>query len=162
MVVMGISIGTRLNGIAVIAGNEFEAAQMFSICGRWSPKKIDGFLRVYKRYIRRHRVSIVVIKIPKPSHFTLALKQLIRAVDTYVKKQGCLIEYTTIEQIKKAEPSIKNRNDVREFVVATYPELLLTKHKDIQNKQPYYMKLFEATIVAHIENMRNGVDTTNG
>ncbi len=154
MPVLGISIGTRRNGVAVIRGSELESAQIHSICGKWSSKKREAFIGVFRRYVSRYCIDTIVIKIPKQSHFTLALKQLIRAVDEYVKKQGCLIEYTTIENIKHAEPSIKNRNHLREFVVSRYPELAHEKNRDIRNKQPYYMKLFEATIVAHIESMR--------
>lgn len=106
---------------------------------------------MYKRYVKRYRITTVVIKIPKPSHFTLALKQLIRLVDQYIKSQGCLVEYITIEQIKQHDPSIKNRTHLRERVVERFPELLHEKHKDIQNKQPYYMRLFEAVLVADIQ-----------
>jgi hypothetical protein len=109
---------------------------------------------MYARYIVRYQISFVVVKIPKASHFTLAVKQLLTALEAYVQKQGCMISYTTIEDIKRKEPSIKNKEQLREFVVNTYPELLRIKRKDINNKQPYYMKLFEATMVAHIETIR--------
>jgi hypothetical protein len=108
---------------------------MFSIVGKWSPAKIDKFIRVYKRYIRRYSVSLVIINVQKSSHFSLALKQLIRVVEEYLKKQGCRIEYLTIEQIKQYEPSIKNRNDLREYVVSEYPDLLHKKLKDVRNRQ---------------------------
>lgn len=155
MRVLGVSIGTRRNGVAVISGTELEVAHIHSICGRWSNKKAVAFLNLYKRYVKRYRITTVIIKIPKPSHFTLALKQLIRLIDQYVKSQGCLIEYMTIEQIKEQEPFIKNRTHLRERVVERFPELLHEKHKDIQNKQPYYMRLFEAVLVADIQSRSN-------
>jgi hypothetical protein len=154
MVVLGISISTRRNGIAVVEGNELKAALIRSRCERWSPQKIHYFIRIYKRYIRLYGVTTVVIKIPRPSHFSLALKQLIQAVDEYVKKQGCLIAYTTIEEIKQRVPSIKNRNELRKFAVSQYPELINELNKDRRNRQPYYMRMFEATIIAHIESNR--------
>lgn len=101
MTVLGISFGTRRNGVAVLSGTELFAAQVHSICGKWSPKKRDAFIGIFRRYIRHYQISKVIIKVPKKFHFTLGLKQLIAALDSYVKSQGCLIAYTTIEQIKK-------------------------------------------------------------
>lgn len=152
MRLLGISIGTRSNGIAVLNGNELEAAQVHSLNERWSKGKIVAIIAIYDKYTRKYSIDKIIVKSPKSSHFTLALKQLIKAIDAYVKQQGCLVEYTTIEKIKAAEPTIKNRRHIREFVVAKYPELIHEMRKDIKNKQPYYMKLFEATIVADIGN----------
>ncbi|SJZ77790.1 hypothetical protein SAMN04488132_104227 [Sediminibacterium ginsengisoli] len=154
MRVLGISIGTRRNGFAVIADNVLEVAHVRSRRDRWSPKKLQSLLTLYTRYIRRHHITNIVVKTPKHSHFTAALKQLIKALETYAKERGCLVQLTTIEHIKSQEPSIKNRNHLREFVVATYPKLVDKKDKDIKNRQPYYMKMFEATIVAHLESSR--------
>ncbi|MGV8130597.1 MAG: hypothetical protein ACP5N7_00675 [Candidatus Pacearchaeota archaeon] len=150
MRVLGISIGTRSNGTAVLNGAELEAAQIHSFNERWSKGKIAAIIAIFDRYTQKHAIEKIVVKTPKSSHYTLALKQLIKAIDTYVKSQGCMLEYTTIEHIKAAEPAIKTRRHIREFVVAKYPELIHEMRKDIKNKQPYYMKLFEATIVADI------------
>lgn len=158
MRVLGISIGTRSNGVAVLNGSELEAAQVHSLNERWSKGKIAAIIAIYDKYTRKYNIDKIVVKAPKSSHFTLALKQLIKAIDEYVKQQGCLVEYTTIEKIKTAEPTIKNRRHIREFVVTKYPELIHEMRKDIKNKQPYYMKLFEATIVADICNrMRDDI-----
>jgi hypothetical protein len=150
MVVLGISIGTRRNGIAVIKKEQLEIAQIHSLNERWSKSKIAAIVSQYDKYVRQFEVSKIIIKVPKPSHFSLALKQLLKAVDTYVKKQGCLVQYITIKDIKTAQPSIRVRRDLRTFVVDKYPVLIHEMNKDIKNRQPYYMKLFEAVVIADI------------
>ena len=151
MAVLGISIGTRRNGIAVIRAGQLEAAKMHSLVDRWSPHKSKAILATYDKYVQRYSVRTIVVKTPKASHFTLAIKQLIRELNAYVLKQGCLIEYKTIEHIKAAEPSIKNRNKIFHLVVEKYPLLSRELRMETKNKHPYYyMKMFEAVIVAHL------------
>lgn len=102
MPTIGISIGTRRNGIAVIKNRKLRTAQVHTLNERWSKHKLAAFISLYDRYIQQYNVSVVVVKSPKSSHFTLAIKELLKALDSYAKKQGCRIKYTTITQISKS------------------------------------------------------------
>lgn len=148
MAILGVSVGTRRNGIAVIKDDELHAAQVHTLNDRWSNHKCAALIALYHKYVRDYRVRLVIVKTPKPSHFTLALKQLIRALDAYVKKQGCLVEYTTIQQMKAQEPAIKNKRELGQVVAERYPILVHEFHRELKLKQPYYTKLFEAVMAA--------------
>lgn len=152
--ILGISLGTRHNGLAVVQGKQLEAAQVHSFNARWSKSKLNAILSLYDRYVREYHIHKMIVKIPKASHLSLAIKQIIRAIDMYVKQQGCLVEYTTITKIKSSELKIKNKRDLRKIVVELYPMLIYEMQKEIKNQQPYYTKIFEATIAAHIESVR--------
>lgn len=147
--ILGISLGTRTNGIAIINGKELEVAHVHAFNERWSKVKLAAIMAVYDRYVREHAVRSIVVKIPKSSHLSLAIKQLIRAIDAYIKKQGCLVEYTTITKIKAKEPGVKNKRELWNLVVERYPMLIHEMRREVKNRQPYYTKLFEAVIVAH-------------
>jgi hypothetical protein len=149
MTILGISIGTRRNGIAVLRERKLEQAHVHTFNERWSTPKCVAILALYKKYLCDHDIAHVVVKIPKPSHFSLAIKQLIKGLNEYVSNHGCLIEYRTLEDIKRADPSITNRTTLRTKAVQHYPILAHELRKDSNNKHPYYNKLFEAVIAAH-------------
>jgi RNase H-fold protein (predicted Holliday junction resolvase) len=149
MAILGISIGTRRNGVAVIRQESLEAAQVHTLNDRWSGHKLAAIMSLYAKYVREYNVRVIIIKTPKPSHWSLAIKQLLRAIDAYIKKQGCLVEYTTIDKMKAKEPAIRNKRDLRRMVVELYPILIHELNRDLKVKQPYYAKLFESVMAAH-------------
>jgi hypothetical protein len=150
MPILGISIGTRRNGIAVIDTGELKEAQIHTFNERWSKWKLAAIVSIFRRYMQQYNIEQVIIKSPKQSHYSLALKHLIAAVDAYVKSKGCLVEYMDFSQIKQHEPDIRNKLHLRELVVSRYPVLKREFIKDSRNRQPYYVKLFEAVVVADI------------
>lgn len=149
MVVLGISIGTRRNGVAILDGI-LKEAQVHSFNERWSREKGDVIIGTFQWYIEHYGATHVIVKVPKASHFSLALKQLIGSLDKYCNSRGCLVEYVDIKAIKQLEPYIVNKQTLRQIVVDRYPELTLELNKEIKNKQPYYIKVFEAVIVSDL------------
>jgi hypothetical protein len=150
MPILGISIGTRRNGIAIIVTGELKEAQIHTFNERWSKWKLAAIVAIFARYIQQYHIEQVVIKPPKYSHYSLSLKHLLKAVDAYVKSKGCLVEYMNLPQIKQHEPEIRTKLHLRELVVSRYPILKQEFIKDSRNRQPYYVKLFEAVMVADI------------
>lgn len=149
MVVLGISIGTRRNGVAILDGI-LKEAQVHSFNERWSKEKGKVIIGMFQKYVEHYRATHIIVKVPKASHFSLALKQLIGSLDKYCKSKGCLVEYVDITAIKQMEPCIVNKLTLRQIVVDRYPELTLELNREIKNKQPYYIKVFEAVIVSDL------------
>lgn len=154
MPILGVSIGTRRNGVAVIGNGELKEAQIHSFNERWSKRKIAAIVAIFEKYIHQYNIRTIVIKPPKKSHYSLAIKHLLTAIDAYVKSKGCLVDYMNITQIKQHEPAIRNKTQMREIVVQKYPLLKREFLKDIRNRQPYYVKLFEAATIADIVDRR--------
>ena len=60
-----------------------------------------------------------------------------------------MVDYTTKREIKKIV-HVKNTKAIRALAVELFPELSGEFAKSKRNKQPYYKKLFEAAVTAHI------------
>ena len=149
MVVLGISIGTRVTGIAIINNTELIAWQSHTFPAQWSKAKMEQIINRYEKYIRTHKVTMVVIKIPRLSHHNNALKNLLSKLRSLVSFHGCLMDYTTLNELKTTLP-IQNSFDIQTFIVRQYPVLLPEYNRERVNKRPYHHKMFEAVLIAHI------------
>jgi hypothetical protein len=149
MVVLGISIGTRVTGIAIISNAELIAWQSHTFPAQWSRAKMEQIVSRYEKYIRTHRVTMVVIKIPRLSHHNRALKNLLARLRSLISFHGCLMDYTTLNELKTTLP-IQNSFDIQRYVVQQYPVLLPEYSREQVNKRPYHHKMFEAVLIAHL------------
>lgn len=151
MVVLGVSIGTRVSGIAVIANNQLVAYNVLSFKEAWSDEKRDRIIKVYHEYVREHGVTTVAVKVPPLSHFTEALLSLLDRLKEYIDTHvGCMVAYKTQKDIKIALPRIRNKKDLIEHVVSLYPELQAMHERELAIKNKYHTRMFEAVLIAHL------------
>jgi hypothetical protein len=155
MVVLGISIGTRVTGIAIINNTELIAWQSHTFPAQWSKAKMDQIITRYEKYIRTHKVTMVVIKIPRLSHHNKALQNLLSKLRSLIAFHGCLMDYTTLNEIKATLPQIQNASDIQDHTLNQYPVLLPEYSRERVNKKPYHHKMFEAVLIAHLWKDRN-------
>ena len=150
MVVLGISIGTRITGIAIISDTELIVWQSHSFPSVWSKAKMDQIINRYEKYIKVYKVTMVVIKIPRLSHHNKAIESLLANLRLLVSFHGCLMDYTTLNELKAKLPQAQNSSDIQEYTLNQYPVLLPEYSRERVNKKPYHHKMFEAVLIAHL------------
>lgn len=150
MVILGISIGTRSSGIAVFDNGRLEAWNTLSFRTAWSEKKASNIVTKYEAYLKKHKVTVVVLKIPPLTHHTEAILTLIKKIQEIVVYHGCMVEYKTQTDIKTAIPEIRNGRDLINHTATLYPALVPKLHKELVNRNSYHDKMFEAVLVAHL------------
>ncbi|MDB4921204.1 hypothetical protein [Mucilaginibacter sp.] len=144
MVVLGISVGARRTGIAIIANKELIIWQTLTI-----NSITETHQQVLSRYVAQFRVSVVIIKLPPDTHITKRIADLLQSLITLFQQFGCAIHRRTDKSIKQALPTIKNKEDLIDFTTNQYPDLIPEKGKEQSNKNTYYIKIFEAVLIAH-------------
>ena len=155
MVILGISIGTRTSGIAIISKRGLISWNTLSFKNTWSEQKANAIVKKYQQCLQNHTVTVVVLKIPRISHHTDAILDLLDKVNAIVAKHGCMVEYKTQAEIKHAIPEIKNSNDLINYTASLYPVLQGAQTKELTNSNKYHDKMFEAVIVAHLWKQAN-------
>ncbi|MGZ3814079.1 MAG: hypothetical protein ACXVJG_19210 [Mucilaginibacter sp.] len=150
MVILGISIGTRSSGIAILDNGELTAWNTLSFRNVWSERKADKIVAKYDAYLKKHKVTAVVLKIPPFTHHTEAILSLIKRIQEMVVYHGCMVEYTTKAEIKQALPEARNTKDLINHAATLYPILAVEQTQELANKNSYHDKMFEAVIVAHL------------
>lgn len=150
MIILGISIGTRTSGIAIISKRGLISWNTLSFKNTWSENKANHIIRKYEKYLHKQAVTVVVLKVPRISHHTEAIMSLLQKVNAIVAKHGCMVEYKSQEQIKTAVPHIKNQRDLIIHTANLYPVLMGNQEKELNNRNSYHDKMFEAVLVAHL------------
>jgi hypothetical protein len=150
MVVLGISIGTRISGIAILNNGELVVWQSHTFPETWSAAKLEKIITRYEKYIRTHKVAMVVVKIPRLTHHNSAITSLLSKLASLVKFHGCLLDYTTRKEVKAKLPALTTSFDIQTHTLAQSPQLLSEYTAEQTNKKPYHHKMFEAVLIAHL------------
>jgi len=150
MRILGISLGTRESGIALLSHGQLIHWQMHSFHEPWSNDKLNDILKRYDRYITQFRIQHVVIKIPPATHHTKALLSLLKKVTELVQYRGCIVACQTKADIKALVPEVTNTETLMEYVTRQYPILLPEQVQELKSRQKYHIKMFEAVLAAHV------------
>jgi len=150
MVILGISLGTRNSGIAILDNGKLVAWNTLAFKNEWSHRKATKIVSRYERYLKKHKVTVVVLKIPPFTHRTEAILTLIKKIQKIIVYHGCMVEYKTKAEIKQELPDVRNTKDLMAYVSTFYPVLAEEYTQELSNRNRYHTKMFEAVIVAHL------------
>ncbi|HEY8931423.1 MAG TPA: hypothetical protein VIM55_19625 [Mucilaginibacter sp.] len=150
MTILGISVGTRTSGIAIISDNGLISWNTLSFKSAWTERKGEAIVQKYQKYLDHHQVTAVILKVPRTSHHTNAILTILKKIDGIVKQHGCVVAYTSQIEIKNAVPHLKNGKDLIEHTTSLYPVLHRAQTRELTNRNNYHDKMFEAVLVAHL------------
>ncbi|MEO7214190.1 MAG: hypothetical protein ABIX36_15380 [Mucilaginibacter sp.] len=150
MKILAISLGTRTSGIALLSHGQLAYWRTHTFSGKWSADKCNDILAKYDRYITRHHIEHVAIKIPPATHHTKALLTLLKKLTQLVQYRGCMVACHTKSDLKAAVPDVANTESLMDYVVKHYPILLPEQAQERTSRQAYHIKMFEAVMAAHL------------
>lgn len=146
---VGISLGTRVMGVAVILEGTLLVWEIKRFTGAWSEMKRKKIITVVGSIISRYHVSGIAIRVPHQSRSSLALSSLIRDIkETYQKRNIVVLTGEDFRTRMLLRDKWNKRNRAR-YLVDIFPELSALTH-------PYYDKLFEAVAAALISLDKKG------
>jgi hypothetical protein len=149
-VILGISIGTRTMGMAMIKDDLLCEWRIKSLQGAWSNRKLKLTLKYIERYIYNHEVACIALKAPHHSRSSKGLRQISSGIQTIADKHGLSIACYSIEELKLFcnTGSSTNKITLRNYVVEQYPHLAYEFNRELIIKNPYYDKVFAAIVAA--------------
>jgi len=147
MVVLGISLGSRTTGIAVIKDKELLVARSLTL----RKKDTTNHCSTLQNCIQQYKIMMVVIKMPPVTHISERLKELLAQCLALFQYHGCMVEVQDTKTIKAVMPDIRNKPDLIAFATQCYPDLVPLEAKERTNKQKYHEKMFEAVVIAHLK-----------
>lgn len=150
--VLGISLGTRRLGIAIVQDGRLIHFQMQTFPGTWSDKKLKCILAAISVHALRHAIGSIAVKIPDAMPTSKAFNQLIGSLNILSEDMRVTARYYTLNDLKHsyARTEKTSREWLIESIVKRHPELLPEYHKERRNKEAYYYKMFEAVLCAHM------------
>jgi RNase H-fold protein (predicted Holliday junction resolvase) len=140
---LGISLGSRMIGLAVMKYGELEEWQVKCFQDTWSKQKVVIICSAIKKIILHYQVSQVCIKIPQPvSRFVACV---LHAIKRLLEKLGISFSELSLPELKSrfCEDRI-NKTQLAEKILTRFPFLQPLYEKEKKHTTMYYVKLFEA------------------
>ncbi len=149
-IILGLSPGTRSMGIAILKDNKLIDWRVKAFAGKWSKEKLERIVRAIQAIVDKNNVAVIGIKIQGQSRSSLGLNQVVVALLGLVERNDIPVHLFTIKEIEHYHcgKRKKNKLELRNYILETYPELFREYEKENRTKRGYYMKIFEAVAVA--------------
>jgi hypothetical protein len=153
-VILGLSVNTRMLGLAVIKGNLLVDYHIKLRKEPWTPRKRELILTSLQPWFACYTITNVALSIPYEKQTSSQTKELLESLNGYFSEKKirlCPYPAKTLYALCK---EAKGKKEVMRSLALQYPELSFHYQKEMSNKNKYYVKLFEAVGVATIHSQR--------
>lgn len=148
--IIGINPGTRYLGLAVIKNSELVDWRVKAFLEKWSDKKLKKILTSLYLFILNHSITVIALKKLDTSRSSKALDEMVKKIGEIAKRRRIKIYHYSIDEIKNCFANAENMKKigVAKMVAESNKELQHELDKEIQNKNVYHMKMFEAVALS--------------
>ena len=161
--VLGISIGTRRVGIAILKDNELVDWRVKTFKGQWCSYKLSAIQRWFEKVAEFYSVDAIALKIPGLIESSPGLKDLIGYCRAQFNCKGINVAVFTIGDLKAQflPQGRNNKKALLECITEKFPEVYLASRKEKSNRNPHYISMFEAIGAAHLLCQKQLEEKTN-
>lgn len=150
--ILAINPGWRYLGIAVFCGPELREWRLKIVSARGFEGKMEKVKGCLAALIERYHPNILVIKKLHPSRSSANLRAMTAQITSYCrKKRMAVYSYSIAELEMILSPTGKiNKRQLAAMVASEYPALCHELKHEQRNKNPYFMRLFEAVALGAV------------
>ena len=153
--ILGISLGTRLLGMAVVYDGELSDFRVRTFYGAWNNDKRTEMIETIQQAVTRYGITKIVVKTPKPFHCSQSITELTNDILQLAEKLKIRVIVCTISMLIRhnKDNSIDTKQSLIQSIIRKYPlhrQLADLYAKERKNHTPYYVKLFEAIACAEM------------
>lgn len=147
--ILGLSIGTRILGLAVIHKDELIDWRVKSFKEQWSKEKHTAIVSAIERTVDTYTVTTIVCKEVPETYCTQEVQNLIEAVQQIAQERGISYISYSIEELRLSGMKKKaTKKDVLRYTIDKHPYLKKHYEQEQKSRQVYYTKMFEAIALA--------------
>lgn len=149
-VILGISPGTRVIGLAVIRNGELIEWKVKTFKEKWSWEKRKQILATIDRICKYHSVTTLVLKKVDPLRSSRQLDKLVAGILSEAERNHIkTLKYSLAELDYDMRTGRKQTKDnVASQVADKHPELRRDYLRARNSNKEYHMKMFEAVAMA--------------
>lgn len=150
--ILGISCSTRMLAVSVHYHQQLIDYAITLGKQAWSNEKLQKFVALIAQYCTQHRITAIALVTPQVFYQTDESTELFVAITKLAaKKDITLVSYPIAEIYQTFGNRINpTRTSLIRRITMFYGELEHLEQKELQNKNKYYIKLFEAVAAASI------------
>jgi len=156
MAILGLSINTRMLGLAIISGNLLIDYHIQLRKEPWTPQKRDLILTSLQPWCASYNINSIALSIAHEKQTSTQTKELLESIKSYFRERKInLYSYPpkALHSFCK-EVETKTKKEMMREVALKYPEISHLYRKEMSSKNKYYIKLFEAVAVGVIHSRR--------
>ena len=148
--IIGINPGTRHLGIAIFLDSDLRDWRVKSFKEKWSKEKMEKIRKTILSIINQYEPNILAIKKLHPSRRSENLKYLVARIKEFAKRRGLKVYQYSIKELEKffLPDEKKNKKNLVKKLTSEYSELFHEFNREKKNKNPYYLRMFEAVGLA--------------
>lgn len=147
--ILGISIGTRNVGLAVIRLRKLTDYRIRTFAGAWNDEKCESIWGMIEAVIKQYGITDITMKLPPPSHQSGNIRQLTNGIKELAKWFYIEVHTCTIQDIKRlyGTSGRGGKKGLAAAIVEKYPEMRVRGTLSRQS-EAYNAKLYEAVACA--------------
>lgn len=153
-VILGLSVNTRMLGLAVIKGNLLLDYHIKLRKEPWTPRKRELIVTSLQPWCESYTITNVALSIPYEKQTSSQTKDLLESLKRYFIEQKIHLSTYPAKALYALCKEAKAKKEIMRTLAGQYPELSFHYRKEMTNKNKYYVKLFEAVGVATIHSQR--------
>jgi Holliday junction resolvasome RuvABC endonuclease subunit len=110
-------------------------------------------------YVNQYEINVIAIKKLHASRSSKALRRITNEIENFAIKQKLDFHEYSINELKEnlLSETLGNKRILMEAVSERYPFLMADCQKEVKNKNPYFVRMFEAIALGIV--CFNAVDT---
>lgn len=154
-IILGINQGTRYMGLAVISGTVLRDWKVKTMKGRWSRAKLRHAVGMIQRIIDHYQPTAIALKRLNPCRSSRILQTLTANIHKITRTRHIKTFQFSIFELRRhhsGKQTVRNKKQLAEILASHYPDLYFELEKEKRNRNPYYMRMFEAVALAAILN----------
>jgi len=152
--ILGLSINTRMTSLAIISGDQILNYDIKFRPEAWTPIKKELILANLHSWFERYNITSIALIVPYENQISSQSKELLESLKKHLNKNNislCVYSPKTLHAFYQ-EP--KTKKEIMQELASEYTELVYYYKKEMQNKNKYYIKLFDAVQVGIIHSQR--------
>lgn len=154
--IIGISLGSRLLGIAVIYNGTLLDFRVRTFYGKWDQVKRTAIIATIQKAINQYGITSIVVKTPKPKHCFVSIQELLQDIRVLAEQRGIKLTVCTVSCLREQYMSNEraNKQVLIQAIINKYPQhkqLVSRYSKERKNRSAYHVKLFEAIACAQMQ-----------
>lgn len=144
---LGISLGTRVVGLAATYDGDLSAFRVRTYYSIWSDKKRKSIIADIQRMAVRYRVRQIIIKLPKASNSSRNIQRLLSDLRHLSAQSGIHLSTCTLIDLKERYTASKKGNSkaLVRAVIEEHRQPLETLYNEKKRyRSRNYVKMYEA------------------
>jgi len=148
--IIGINPGTRYLGISVFQDSDLRDWRIKVFQEKWSEHKIKKIKNTILSLIDEYEPNVLALKKLHPSRSSKNLRLLTTWIKELCRRKGLRILQFSIKELEDffLLNEKLNKKNLTKKISSEYPELIHQINKENNNKNPYFIRMFEAVALS--------------